>query len=99
MSEVVGWTFILLLTGAIVWIGWLQWNTYRTLDQKIERLDPTLITSAGTRVENVLDAPPGSVVVPYVLANVVPTQSVSFVPTSVMQPAAEEVSPVRLIED
>ena len=99
MSEVVGWIFIFLLTGAIVWVGWLQWNTYRTLDQKIERLDPTLITSAGTRVEKVLDAPPGSVVVPYVLANVVPAQSVNFVPTSVMQPAAEEVSPVRLIED
>ena len=99
MSEFVGWVFILLLTGAIVWIGWLQWNTYRTLDQKIERLDPTLITSAGTRVEKVLDAPPGSVVVPYVLASVVPTENVSFVPTPLMQPTNEEVSPIRLIED
>ena len=99
MSEVIGWVFIFLLTGAIVWVGWLQWNTYRALDQKIEQLDPALITSAGTRVEKVLDAPPGSVVVPYVLASVVPAQSVGFVPTPVMQPATEEVSPVRLIED
>ena len=99
MVDVVGWGLIFLLTGAIVWVGWLQWNTYRTLDQKIERLDPTLITSAGTRVEKILDAPPGSVVVPYVLASVVPAQSVGFVPTPVMTPVNEEVSSIRLIED
>ncbi|SVD75236.1 uncharacterized protein METZ01_LOCUS428090, partial [marine metagenome] len=29
-------------------------------------MDSTLIESAGTRIEKVLDAPPGSVVVPYV---------------------------------
>ena len=99
MSEAVGWVFIFLLTGAIVWVGWLQWNTYRALDRKIERLDPSLITSAGTRVEKILDAPPGSVVVPYVVANVVHMPGVNYVPAPVAAPRYDDFSPVRLVDD
>jgi hypothetical protein len=98
MSVVVGWFLIFLLSGVIGWIGWLQWNAYRTLDQKIEQLDPALISSAGTRVEKILDAPPGSVVVPYVMASVVPVQNAGFIPTPVVAPTTEDVPSTRLIE-
>ena len=75
MQALLGWFFIILLTVVIGWIGWLQWKAYRTLDDRIEQMDPTLIESASTRVEKVLDAPPGSVVVPYVATTMVPVQN------------------------
>ena len=58
MEALLGWFFIILLTVVIGWIGWLQWKAYRTLDDRIEQMDPTLIESASTRIEKVLDAPP-----------------------------------------
>ena len=75
MEALLGWFFIILLTVVIGWIGWLQWKAYRTLDERIEQMDPTLIESASTRVEKVLDAPPGSVVVPYVATTMGPVQN------------------------
>ena len=98
MESLVGWWLVLILTGVIGWIGWLQWNSYRTLDQRIDQMDATLIESAGTRVEKVLDAPPGSVIVPYVATSMVPVQNVVQTPAPVVAPVETE-SPVRLIHD
>ena len=99
MGALVGWFLILILTAVIGWIGWLQWNSYRTLDQRIDQLDSTLIESAGTRIEKVLDAPQGSVVVPYVATSMVPVQNVVQVPTPVTAPMAEPEPPVRLVQE
>ena len=99
MGALVGWALILILTAVIGWIGWLQWNSYRTLDQRIEQMDPTLIESAGTRIEKVLDAPQGSVVVPYVATSMVPVQNVVQVPTPVTAPMNEPEPPVRLVQE
>tara|TARA_B100001179_G_C18545222_1_gene383490 strand:+ start:87 stop:392 length:306 start_codon:yes stop_codon:yes gene_type:complete len=99
MEALVGWFLVLILTGVIGWIGWLQWNSYRTLDQRIEQMDPTLIESAGTRIEKVLDAPEGSVVVPYVATSMVPVQNVVQVPTPVTAPMNEPEPPVRLVQE
>jgi hypothetical protein len=95
MESLIGWFLVLILTGVIGWIGWLQWNSYRTLDQRIDRLDSTLIESVGTRVEKVLDAPPGSVIVPYVATSMVPVQT----PTPVVAPVHEPRVPVRLVQE
>ena len=99
MEALVGWVLLLILTAVIGWIGWLQWNSYRTLDQRIDRMDPTLIESAGTRIEKVLDAPPGSVVVPYVATSMVPVQNVVQTPAPVMSPVNETRAPVRLVQE
>ena len=99
MESLVGWWLVLILTGVIGWIGWMQWNSYRTLDQRIEQLDATLIESASTRVEKVLDAPPGSVIVPYVATSMVPVQNVVQTPAPVTAPMNESESPVRLIQE
>ena len=96
MSAVLGWFLVLFLTGIIVLIGWWQWKSYITLDQRIDRMDATLLDSAGTRVEKVLDAPAGSVVVPYVASTLVPVQQV---PAHVVAPVAELPAPVRLVYD
>ena len=96
MSAVLGWFLVLFLTGVIVLIGWWQWKSYVTLDQRIDRMDATLLDSAGTRVEKVLDAPAGSVVVPYVASTLVPVQQV---PTQVVTPVAEQPAPARLVYD
>ena len=98
MVSIVGWSLVLILTGVIVWIGWLQWNAYRTLDQRIDQLDATLIEGAGTRVEKVLDAPPGSVIVPYVAPTMVPVQNVVQTPAPVVAPVETE-TPVRLVQE
>ena len=88
MGSVVGWMLIVLFTGLLCAIGWWQWRSYATLDRRIDAMDATLLDSAGTRIEKVLDAPTGSVVVPYVAASIVPIQQ------AVVQPA-----PVRLVEE
>ena len=88
MSSIVGWFVVLLLTGVIGLIAWWQWKSYATLDRRIDSMDSSLLDSAGTRIEKVLDAPAGSVVVPYVAATMVPIQQ------TVVQP-----SPVRMIKE
>ena len=80
--------FIIFFTGLICANGWWQWKSYATLDQRIESMDSSLLDSAGTRIEKVLDAPAGSVVVPYIAATMVPIQQ------TMVQPA-----PVRMIEE
>ena len=95
MSAVLGWLLVLSLTGAICFVGWWQWKSYVTLDQRIEQMDETLLDSAGTRVEKVLDAPAGSMVVPYVASTLVPVQQV---PAQVVAPVTEQVPPVRLVQ-
>jgi hypothetical protein len=99
MEALVGWFLVLILTGVIVLIGWLQWNSYHTLDQRIDQLDSTLIESAGTRVEKVLDAPPGSVIVPYVATTMVPVQNMVQTPMPVTAPVNEPQAAVRLVQD
>ena len=93
MSAVLGWFLVLALTCVIALVGWWQWKAYVTLDQRIDQMDATLLESAGTRVEKVLDAPVGSVVVPYVASTLVAVQQV---PT---QMVAEQPAPVRLVYD
>ena len=95
MSAILGWFLVLFLTGIIVLIGWWQWKSYVTLDQRIEQLDPALLDSAGTRVEKVLDAPAGSVVVPYVASTLVPVQQ----PPPMVVPSTADVPAVRLVQD
>ena len=95
MSAVLGWFLVLFLTGIILLIGWWQWKSYVTLDQRIEQLDPTLLDSAGTRVEKVLDAPAGSVVVPYVASTLVPVKQ----PPSMVVPSTADVPAVRLVQN
>ena len=95
MSAALGWFLVLALTGVICFVGWWQWKSYVTLDQRIEQMDETLLDSAGTRVEKVLDAPAGSMVVPYVASTLVPVQQV---PAQVVAPVAEQVPPVRLVQ-
>ena len=71
----IGGLFVaLFFTGRIGAIAWWQWNSYVTLDQRIEAMDVAFLDSAGTRIEKVLDAPQGSVVVPFVPASMVQTQ-------------------------
>jgi hypothetical protein len=99
MVSIVGWFFVILLTGVIGFIGWWQWNSYVTLDQRIDQLDSTLLESAGTRVEKVLDAPPGSQVVAYVASSLVPIQNTIQVPVQTAPLATQNESAVRLVQD
>ena len=99
MSSIAEWFVILLLTGVIGLIGWWQWKSYVTLDQRIDQLDSTLIDSAGTRVEKVLDAPPGSVVVPYVASTLVPVQNTMQMPVQIPPTVSQSESSVRLVQD
>ena len=76
-GSVIGWILLLSMVGLLVAVGWWQWKAYVTLDRRIEQGDETLLHSArlglkSTRIETVLDAPLGSVVVPYVPAQLVP---------------------------
>ncbi len=96
MSAVIGWFLVLVLTGVIALIGWWQWKAYVTLDQRIDQMDATLLESAGARIEKVLDAPQGSVVVPYVASTLVPVQ---HVPAQVVAPMTEQPASVRLVHD
>ena len=75
MMVSIGGLFVaLFFTGIIGAIAWWQWNSYVTLDQRIETMDASLLDSAGTRIEKVLDAPQGSVIVPFVPATMVQSE-------------------------
>ncbi len=87
MVSIVGILVGLFFTGIIGAIAWWQWHSYATLDRRIEARDATLIDSVGTRVEKVLDAPQGSVIVPFVPANVVQTQPIGEI-------SNQEVGPI-----
>lgn len=103
MESLIGWFMVLVLTGVIGWIGWWQWNSYHKLDLRIDQLDSTLLDSAGTRVEKVLDAPAGSVVVPYMASNLVPVQNTMQMPVQIQSPVTtsetETPASVRLVQD
>ena len=71
MVSVGGLMVALFFTVIIGVVAWWQWNSYATLDRRIESRDVTLLDSAGTRIEKVLDAPQGSIIVPFVPAVVV----------------------------
>lgn len=71
-GSIIGWILLLSMIGLLMAVGWWQWKAYVTLDRRIEQGDGALLHSASTRVETVLDAPLGSVVVPYVPAQLVP---------------------------
>lgn len=79
MASVGGLVVALFFTGVIGAIAWWQWKSYATLDRRIGNRDVTLLDSAGTRIEKVLDAPQGSIIVPFVPATVVQTQPRSSV--------------------
>ena len=75
MMVSIGGLFVaLFFTGIIGAIAWWQWNSYVTLDQRVEAMDASLLDSAGTRIEKVLDAPQGSVIVPFVPATMVQSE-------------------------
>jgi len=100
MESLVGWFIVLVLTGVIGWIGWWQWNSYHKLDLRIDQLDSTLLDSAGTRIEKVLDAPAGSIVVPYMASSLVPVQNTMHVPVQTPSAVApSESASVRLVQD
>jgi hypothetical protein len=77
LESLIGWVIFLTILGLVSGIAWWQWNTYVTLDRRIEERDETLLHSAGLRVESVVDAPQGSVIVPYIpVEETMPSQSV-----------------------
>ena len=77
LESLIGWVIFLAILGLVIGITWWQWNTYVTLDRRIEERDETLLHSAGLRVESVVDAPQGSVIVPYIpVEETMPSQSV-----------------------
>ncbi|MEC9091047.1 MAG: hypothetical protein VYC11_06745 [Candidatus Thermoplasmatota archaeon] len=69
-----GWVIVLVLSGILALIVWFQWRAYATLDEKIEQLDEGLVDALNTRVEKILDAPPGSMIMPYAISSFVQVQ-------------------------
>lgn len=69
--DILGWLFLLSILTILVGLGVGQWRSYVSLDRRIEAGDESLIHGASTRLEKVIDAPQGSVIVPYVPAQMV----------------------------
>jgi len=72
---VIGWILMLGFTGILVLIVWSQWRAYTTLDGRINQMDESLVDAVNTRVEKILDAPPGSMILPYTISSFVQVQS------------------------
>jgi cytoskeletal protein RodZ len=88
-GDVFGWLVLLAILAIVGALCWWQWQAYVTLDQKIERSDESLLHDSATKVETILDAPAGSVIVPYVPAQMVPVQHQQ-------QPAAQVYQPPQM---
>ena len=78
-SDIVAWILVAIGCIGIGWLGIWQFKKFSELDNRVARADESLLDDAGLKSHEAIQAPLGSVVLPYALAVDVPI--VSQVPT------------------
>ena len=78
-SDIVAWILVVIGCIGIGWLGIWQFKKFSELDNRVARADESLLDDAGLKSHEAIQAPLGSVVLPYALAVDVPI--VSQMPT------------------
>ena len=66
------WIFVLVGSVGLLWIGYWQFKKFSELEKRIAKSDGSLFDDAGIKTSEAIQAPVGSVVLPYSLAVDVP---------------------------
>ena len=93
MSQAVEWAFVAVGCVGLVWVLLWQFKKWSELDERLARADATLLDDAALSSEEAIQAPAGSVILPYTLAVDMPVQTpLVSTPATVYQAPAPELS-------
>ena len=80
------WAFVAIGCIGLVWVVLWQFKKWSELDERLARADPTLLDDAALSSEEAIQAPAGSVILPYTLAVDIPLQTPLVVTSATQQP-------------
>ena len=80
------WAFVAIGCIGLVWVVLWQFKKWSELDERLARADPTLLDDAALSSEEAIQAPAGSVILPYTLAVDIPLQTPLAVASATQQP-------------
>lgn len=80
------WAFVAIGCIGLVWVVLWQFKKWSELDERLARADPTLLDDAALSSEEAIQAPAGSVILPYTLAVDIPLQTPLVVAPTTQQP-------------
>ena len=80
------WAFVAIGCIGLVWVVLWQFKKWSELDERLARADPTLLDDAALSSEEAIQAPAGSVILPYTLAVDIPLQTPLTVAPTTHQP-------------
>ena len=81
------WVLVLIGSVGLLWIGYWQFKKFSELEERIAKSDGSLFDDAGIKTSEAIQAPVGSVILPYSLAVDVPINTVQ----SVVYPSGQEI--------
>jgi hypothetical protein len=80
------WAFVAIGCIGLVWVVLWQFKKWSELDERLARADPTLLDDGALSSEEAIQAPAGSVILPYNLAVDIPLQTPLVVTSATQQP-------------
>ncbi len=81
------WAFVAIGCIGLVWVVLWQFKKWSELDERLARADPTLLDDAALSSEEAIQAPAGSVILPYTLAVDMPVQTPMVVTSTIAHQA------------
>lgn len=86
------WAFVAIGCISLVWVVLWQFKKWSELDERLARADPTLLDDAALSSEEAIQAPAGSVILPYTLAVDIPLQTPLAVTSTTQQPYPQHIT-------
>ena len=80
------WAFVAIGCIGLIWVVLWQFKKWSELDERLARADPSLLDDAALSSEEAIQAPAGSVILPYTLAVDIPLQTPLAVTSTTQQP-------------
>jgi len=84
------WAFVAIGCIGLIWVVLWQFKKWSELDERLARADPSLLDDAALSSEEAIQAPAGSVILPYTLAVDIPLQTPLAVTSTTQQPYPQQ---------
>ena len=86
------WAFVAIGCIGLVWVVLWQFKKWSELDERLARADPSLLDDAALSSEEAIQAPAGSVILPYTLAVDIPLQTPLVATSTTQQPYPQQIA-------
>ena len=86
------WAFVAIGCIGLIWVVLWQFKKWSELDERLARADPSLLDDAALSSEEAIQAPAGSVILPYTLAVDIPLQTPLAVTSTTQQPYPQQIA-------